>query len=466
MASAHSSQNDISQGTLLIQALRHAIFCNMLQTGNIIQEPRVNEAVFGQQPLVVPMAHETCSLRMFLCCFCLTLFRLFLLGEGQCERFHVQCPGALQALQHVKNNSCPSVFWGGANIVFVCKTSPSSGIAIRMSMLVEVDKETRQGVRVQDVLRSVQSGSEHPLIMLFYQQMLAVSRHGVAFRPLIRSSEYDGEAQWLDYFQWKPLVFPPAIPITTCKLCVNLSHPTPVYDLSGHPIGQLNGELVVGVAVMKEVKGSLADVLSSLSTVSLLTLLVGYHCDLRRMIVSGHLHDAHEGNLLATSEGDESVDVNDDFRWHDFGDSFKRVGSASRERLHELRDHVQKFEQRIVDALRDTLPSLAGALGAHGRCFKEFTTNQGFASQCLGFLAVEFATDVVKSHTLHTLEKRKFLERVSRGFAEQEMNRLWLDYSSSSTTSISQTATWVRQLQQDSRGLHAPFELVHERFLQ
>eukprot|EP00434_Breviolum_minutum_P046564 symbB.v1.2.042218.t1/scaffold9498.1/size3062/1 len=179
------------------------------------------------------------------------------------------------------------------------------------------------------------------------------------------------------------------------------------------------------------------------------------------MIVSGHLHDAHEGNLLATSEGDESVDVNDDFRWHDFGDSFKRVGSVSRERLHELRDHVQKFEQRIVDALRDTLPSLAGALGAHGRCFKEFTTNQGFASQCLGFLAVEFATDVVKSHTLYTLEKRKFLERVSRGFAEQEMNRLWLDYSSSSTTSISQTATWVRQLQQDGKG---GFEFVGNGF--
>ena len=178
-------------------------------------------------------------------------------------------------------------------------------------------------------------------------------------------------------------------------------------------IGCLDRELVVGFSTMKKVKGSVQQMLPSLPRMTLLTLLVGYHCDLRRMIVSGHLHDAHSGNLLVTSEGD--ADVSDDFLWHDFGDSFKSV-SFSPERLSDLRDHVQAFEKSIVFALEATSPFLASTLGTERRCFEEFTTNQGFAAACLGRLTVEFATDVVKSPTLDTFDKRSPAKGLPRFF--------------------------------------------------
>ena len=296
-------------------------------------------------------------MRMCLRCFCLTLFCCIVLGEGQCERFGVQS-GILQALEGLQSvNECRTAVWGGANILLLCNRSPSSEIAIRTSLLGGVGKERRQVVQVDDVLMSVQRGRQEKVLMgligLFLEGMFAVRDKGQKIRPLIPSSEYDGEAKWLDYFQWKPLVFPPAIPFATCKLCMNLSSPIPVYEQPGQKIGHLDRELVVGFSTMKQVKGSVQQMLPNLPRMTLLTLLVGYHCDLRRMIVSGHLHDAHSGNLLVTSEGD--ADVSDDFRWHDFGDSFKSV-SFSPERLSDLRDHVQAFEESIVLHWRQRRP--------------------------------------------------------------------------------------------------------------
>ena len=403
-------------------------------------------------------------MRMCLRCFCLTLFCCIVLGEEQCERFGVQCPGILQALEGLQSvNECRTAVWG-ANTLLLCSRSPSSEIAIRMSLLGGVGKERRQVVQVDDVLMSVQRGRQEKVLMgligLFLEGMSAVGDRGEKIRPLIPSSEYDGEAKWLDYFQWKPLVFPPAIPFATCKLCMNLSSPIPVYEQPGHKIGHLDRELVVGFSTMKQVKGSVQQMLPSLPRMTLLTLLVGYHCDLRRMIVSGHLHDAHSGSLLVISEGD--ADVSDDFRWHDFGDAFKSV-SASPERLSDLRDHVQAFEKSIVFALEATSPFLASTLRkVSRRCFEEFTINQGFAAACLGRLAVEFATDVVKSHTLDTFDQRMFLQRVSRGFSEIEVNGLWLDYWSSGAAFVSLVCPRRIPL----GNAHAPFELVHERLLQ
>ena len=152
------------------------------------------------------------------------------------ERFGVHCPGILQALQGLQSvKECRTAVWGGANILLLCSRSPSSEIAIRMSLLGGAGKECRQVVQVDDVLMSVQKGRQEEVLMgligLFLEGMSAVRDRDQKIRPLIPSSEYDGEAKWLDYFKWKSLVFPPAIPFATCKLCMNLSSPIPVYEL-------------------------------------------------------------------------------------------------------------------------------------------------------------------------------------------------------------------------------------------
>ena len=163
--------------------------------------------------------------------------------------------------------------------------------------------------------------------------MATVREKGVRIRALIRESEFQGEAKWLQKFQFKPLVFPPAIPAATCQLCMNLSNPVRLYE--SDKVHVLMDELVVGINVMNEVEGSVDRLLSSLSRTSLLSLLVGYHWDLRQMTAHGHFNDAHGGNLLVTSDGD--------FRWHDFGESFRVRVSQSEARLSELRDHVLRF---------------------------------------------------------------------------------------------------------------------------
>ena len=107
---------------------------------------------------VLAMAHETCSLRTGLRFSCLTLFCCFLLGEGLCERFRVQCPEVLRALQSVKE--CHSTFWGGANIVWMCSSSLSGGIAIRMSMLISGPDKDRVVVETNDITTNVQTSEE------------------------------------------------------------------------------------------------------------------------------------------------------------------------------------------------------------------------------------------------------------------------------------------------------------------
>jgi len=182
--------------------------------------------------------------------------------------------------------------------------------------------------------------------------------------------------------------------------------------------------------------------------VDLLILLVGYHCDLRLMAKRGHLHDAHSGNVLVIVGDDHRSDHHVDFRWHDFGESYD-ITDHPPERRSELRDHVQAFTTRIVMAMNSTAPGLAVELrSAAFLCFKVevFTYNIGSMLECLGQRALQFATTIVKSHNLDTQQKRKFLEKVSSGFAESEMTSLWRDYFSSGRSFVSfwLAVRWVR----------------------
>ena len=105
--------------------------------------------------------------------------------------------------------------------------------------------------------------------------------------------------------------------------------------------------LQVGITVMARVTGSAGNMLKFLSQTDLLVLLLGYYCDLRRMIGHGHLHDAHSGNILVVMDkatGEYS------FRWHDFGESFQVTQPPAR--LAEFSKHVEDFFDLVVDAVR------------------------------------------------------------------------------------------------------------------
>ena len=379
-------------------------------------------------------------------CLCVGLFLQFCLhlGEAQCDTYHIQCRDVVQALGGIIQ--CPRILWGGANMVALCNGTSGTRKGVRMSLLANTDKQDQYFIRLGDMLSN--AATEGPPIKNFLALFKAASEEGLQDRRLVRESEYDGEAKWRDEFQLRPLVFPPAMPTAACKLCVPLENAMPVFDQSGKLIAEMKHEIIIGVNVMKEVLGSVEDVLSFLSRVDLLILLVGYHCDLRLMAKRGHLHDAHSGNVLVIVGDDHRSDHHVDFRWHDFGESYD-ITDHPPERRSELRDHVQAFTTRIVMAMNSTAPGLAVELkSAAFLCFKVevFTYNIGSMLECLGQRALQFATTIVKSHNLDTQQKRKFLEKVSSGFAESEMTSLWRDYFSSGRSFVSfwLAVRWVR----------------------
>ena len=379
-------------------------------------------------------------------CLCVGLFLQFCLhlGEAQCDTYHIQCRDVVQALGGIIQ--CPRILWGGANMVALCNGTSGTRKAVRMSLLANTDKQDQYFIRLGDMLSN--AATEGLPIKNFLALFKAASEEGLQDRRLVRESEYDGEAKWRDEFQLRPLVFPPAMPTAACKLCVPLENAMPVFDQSGNLIAEMKHEIIIGVNVMKEVLGSVEDVLSFLSRVDLLILLVGYHCDLRLMAKRGHLHDAHSGNVLVIVGDDHRSDHHVDFRWHDFGESYD-ITDHPPERRSELRGHVQAFTTRIVMAMNSTAPGLAVELkSAAFLCFKVevFTYNIGSMLECLGQRALQFATTIVKSHNLDTQQKRKFLEKVSSGFAESEMTSLWRDYFSSGRSFVSfwLAVRWVR----------------------
>ena len=379
-------------------------------------------------------------------CLCVGLFLQFCLhlGEAQCDTYHIQCRDVVQALGGIIQ--CPRILWGGANMVALCNGTSGTRKAVRMSLLANTDKQDQYFIRLGDMLSN--AATEGPPIKNFLALFKAASEEGLQDRRLVRESEYDGEAKWRDEFQLRPLVFPPAMPTAACKLCVPLENAMPVFDQSRNLIAEMKHEIIIGVNVMKEVLGSVEDVLSFLSRVDLLILLVGYHCDLRLMAKRGHLHDAHSGNVLVIVGDDHRSDHHVDFRWHDFGESYD-ITDHPPERRSELRDHVQAFTTRIVMAMNSTAPGLAVELkSAAFLCSKVevFTYNIGSMLECLGQRALQFATTIVKSHNLDTQQKRKFLEKVSSGFAESEMTSLWRNYFSSGRSFVSfwLAVRWVR----------------------
>ena len=379
-------------------------------------------------------------------CLCVGLFLQFCLhlGEAQCDTYHIQCRDVVQALGGIIQ--CPRILWGGANMVALCNGTSGTRKAVRMSLLANTDKQDQYFIRLGDMLSN--AATEGPPIKNFLALFKAASEEGLQDRRLVRESEYDGEAKSRDEFQLRPLVFPPAMPTAACKLCVPLENAMPVFDQSRNVIAEMKHEIIIGVNVMKEVLGSVEDVLSFLSRVDLLILLVGYHCDLRLMAKRGHLHDAHSGNVLVIVGDDHRSDHHVDFRWHDFGESYD-ITDHPPERRSELRDHVQAFTTRIVMAMNSTAPGLAVELkSAAFLCSKVevFTYNIGSMLECLGQRALQFATTIVKSHNLDTQQKRKFLEKVSSGFAESEMTSLWRDYFSSGRSFVSfwLAVRWVR----------------------
>lgn len=353
----------------------------------------------------------------------------FLLGEGDCNASRIQCGEVLEALG--ENPHCGEVAWGGANIVLLCQSS-SGRMALRMSLLADSSKKEEHVVSIEDVVSAADRSPnfvEHGLIDLLLAGLGAVGRE-VPVRRLIRESEFDGEAKWRDRFQWRRLVFPPAIPISTCKLCVVLNTPVKVYSgTSLENRALLEAKMYVGVNIMKRVAGSVEDNLVRIPPTNCLVLLIGFHCDLRRMVFNGHLHDAHSGNLLVTME-DAGADFG--FRWHDFGESFQfDIKDDQPERLSELHSQVQRFTARVVDAVNQTSPPLADELTqTHLSCLVGFTAKIGFAMECLEHRAFDFATTVVNSRTLKDIEKRSVLEKVSPGFSEGDLNSLWAAYHS------------------------------------
>ena len=370
-------------------------------------------------------------------CVCVGLFLQFChLGEAQCRDVMQALEGVIQC----------RILWGGANMVALCNGTGTRK-AVRMSLLANTKQD--QYIRVGDMLSN--AAKEIPpinIIKIVPPLFKAASEKGLEYRRLMRESEYDREAKWRDEFQLRPLVFPPAMPTAACKLCVPLENAMPVFDQFDNQIAEMEDEIIIGVNVMKEVLGSVEDVLSFLSRVDLLILLVGYHCDVRLMAKRGHLHDAHSGNVWVIVGDDHRSDHHVDFRWHDFGESFD-ITDHPPERRSELRDHVQAFTTKIVTAMSSTAPGLAVELRrATFLCFKVevFTYNIGSMLECLGQRALQFATTIVKSHNLDTQQKRKFLEKVSSGFAESEMTSLWRDYFSSGRSFVScwLAVRWVR----------------------
>eukprot|EP00434_Breviolum_minutum_P004828 symbB.v1.2.004255.t1/scaffold241.1/size254724/10 len=291
-----------------------------------------------------------------------------------------------------------------------------------MSLLADSSKKEEHVVSIEDVVSAADRSPnfvEHGLIDLLLAGLGAVGRE-VPVRRLIRESEFDGEAKWRDRFQWRRLVFPPAIPISTCKLCVVLNTPVKVYS------------------------GTSLENRAWCSTGTYMTLTAATCWSLWKMLEPILVFD---GMTLANLF---SFDIKDD----------------QPERLSELHSQVQRFTARVVDAVNQTSPPLADELTqTHLSCLVGFTAKIGFAMECLEHRAFDFATTVVNSRTLKDIEKRSVLEKVSPGFSEGDLNSLWAAYHSGATETQTKPV-WVRQLRQDGAGTLGNAFQVKEKELQ
>ena len=348
------------------------------------------------------------------------LCSLVLRAFAECEvtRFRMQCAEVSAFVD--QPTRCNMLNYGGANIVLDCETQGrDSTVVFRFSPLSSNSDRSSWHLVSTDDLRAQIAETEDAWLfaVMFKFGLQAVSDSGGHIRRLVRRTEFEGEAQWRDKFQWNPLVFPPAMPSATCTVCMPLQAPIHVFDGSGHVSGHVSDGLQVGITVMARVTGSAGNMLKFLSQTDLLVLLLGYYCDLRRMIGHGHLHDAHSGNILVVM--DEATGEYS-FRWHEFGESFQVTQPPAR--LAELSKHVEDFFDLVVDAVRVYDNILAtNLIKKKSRCaFEKVRDAQG----CLQMQAYDLAHVVLTSSSLDSSQIDNVWGKICHGFLREDAERL------------------------------------------
>ena len=318
---------------------------------------------------------------------------------------------------------------GAANVVLFCHSPSWGDVAFRMCFLANVDNNDTYFVQVEDVLGALlQPRTLGDKMLTTYVRQGYQTVDTPRLRRLIRHDEFDGESKWLDTVQYLPLVFPPALPSSTCKACLPLDKDIPVYSLRHRlHVRSIHQGVGIGIRVMHKVKGSVASHLADLTTLDAMVFIVAYHSDLRRMIQEGHLHDAHAGNVLLSSS---SAQDRPSFRWHDFGQSFtKRHAPAE---LRRIAEQVLKVTRDIVELLHQTESSLGVILNkTQFRCDLLQASHQGtrHVQECLAERAVKLGSDIMTS-ALDTDVKEEFLAIVSPALPDYARRKLQIAFSS------------------------------------
>ena len=332
-------------------------------------------------------------------------------------------------LDQVQGMNCDFMESGAANVVMSCHSPSWGDVAFRMCLLAEVDNHDTYFVSVKDMpdaFLQTRTDGDHMLLTYLQQGYQNLDRKR---RRLIRHDEFDGESKWLDETQYLPLVFPPALPSSTCKACLPLRRGVSVFSLrrGGQNVSSISQGMVIGMRVMHKVTGSLASHLQNLTTLDAIVFIVAYHSDLRRMIQEGHLHDAHAGNVLLSSSSAQDRPI---FRWHDFGQSFTKRHDP--EELGRMAGQVLKVTRDIVDLLHQKESSLGVILNkTQFRCDLLQASHQGtrHVQECLAERAVKLGSDIMTS-ALDTDVKEEFLAIVSPALPDYARRKLQIALSS------------------------------------
>ena len=348
-------------------------------------------------------------------------------AECDWEWANTQCRNVLDQVQGM---NCEFMEAGAANVVMFCHSPSWGDVAFRMCLLAEVDNHDTYFVSVEDMLDAflqTRTDGEHMLLTYLQQGYQNFDRKSP--RRLIPHDDFDGESKWLDEMQYLPLVFPPALPSSTCKACLPLRRGVSVFSLrqGGQKVSSISQRMVIGMRVMHKVTGSLASQLQNLTTLDAIVFIVAYHSDLRRMIQDGHLHDAHAGNVLLSSSSAQDRPI---FRWHDFSQFFTKRHDP--EELGRMAGQVLKVTRDIVDLLHQKESSLGVILNkAQFRCDLLQASHQGtrHVQECLAERAVKLGSDIMTS-ALDTDVKEEFLAIVSPALPDYARRKLQIAFSS------------------------------------
>ena len=348
-------------------------------------------------------------------------------AECDWEWANTQCRNVLDQVQGM---NCEFMEAGAANVVMFCHSPSWGDVAFRMCLLAEVDNHDTYFVSVEDMLDAfLQTRTDGDHMLLTYLQQGYQNFDRKSPRRLIPHDDFDGESKWLDEMQYLPLVFPPALPTSTCKACLPLRRGVSVFSLrqGGQKVSSISQGMVIGMRVMHKVTGSLASQLQNLTTLDAIVFIVAYHSDLRRMIQEGHLHDAHAGNVLLSSSSAQDRPI---FRWHDFSQFFTKRHDP--EELGRMAGQVLKVTRDIVDLLHQKESSLGVILNkTQFRCDLLQASHQGtrHVQECLAERAVKLGSDIMTS-ALDTDVKEEFLAIVSPALPDYARRKLQIAFSS------------------------------------